>query len=287
VQGKNRRQGRRQSELPLDLMDAVPVPDPGGGADTPDESEAAGPGSEGEAPSPGAEALSAPLTEREELDRTSEEVPGNRFTEFEEEDGADFRAPAVFEFEDRGPVRQSRAQREAPSLRQPEPRRQVAGPRSESVSPIERRLETLEAAAEYTDDPAILSELGEIYLGQARYNEAEHWLRRAQRLDPDRVDVRTRLGILAYRRGLYVQAEADLLWACDHDPQDSMAYLYRGEALNQLGRIDEAMEAVEAALRLSPEHPRPHYLMGILLDRKNRNQEAGAMYRRARELSGR
>jgi Flp pilus assembly protein TadD len=66
-----------------------------------------------------------------------------------------------------------------------------------------------------------------------------------------------------------------------------MAHLYRGEALNQLGRFDEAMEVVEIALRLNPEHSRSHYLMGILLDRKNRNQEASTMYRRARELANR
>jgi tetratricopeptide (TPR) repeat protein len=155
------------------------------------------------------------------------------------------------------------------------------------VAADSKDLQLLEADAEESDDPSISLELGQTYLGLGRYSEAERWIRRAQRLDPERVEIRTKLGILAFRRGLYVQAEADLLWACEHDSQDSIAFLYRGEALNQLGKIDEAIEAVEASLRLNPEHSRSHYLMGILLDRKNRHQEASLMYRRARELASR
>ena len=70
------------------------------------------------------------------------------------------------------------------------------------------------------------------------------------------------------------------------DPENAAAHFYRGEALNRLGHVDEALEALERASRLQPRNARIYYLMGILYDRKHLPAEAGAMYRRARELSG-
>jgi Flp pilus assembly protein TadD len=71
---------------------------------------------------------------------------------------------------------------------------------------------------------------------------------------------------------------------CGQDPDHAAAHLYRGEALNRLGRVDEALEVLERARVLSPDHARIYYLLGILYDRKYLREEASAMYRRAREL---
>jgi Flp pilus assembly protein TadD len=42
---------------------------------------------------------------------------------------------------------------------------------------------------------------------------------------------------------------------------------------------------LERAAVLEPKNPRTYYVMGILLDKKHRPQEAGAMFRKARSLT--
>ena len=92
------------------------------------------------------------------------------------------------------------------------------------------------------------------------------------------------MGILYFRRGLYQQAEVELLWVCEQDPDHGPAHFYRGEALNRLGRVDESLEMLERAALLQPQNHRAYYTMGILFDRKNLREEAAAMYRKARDL---
>ncbi len=151
----------------------------------------------------------------------------------------------------------------------------------------EAALEHFRTALEIEpENPELLGNLGAALGALARFDEAEKVLRRAMRLDPSRVDVRANLGILHFRRGLYAQAESELRWVCERDPEHGMAHFYRGEALNRLGRIDEALESLESASRLQPRNAKIYYVMGILYDRKHLPEEAGAMYRRARELSG-
>ncbi len=128
------------------------------------------------------------------------------------------------------------------------------------------------------DEGASLGALGQ-------FEEAEERLRRALRLDPDHGGARTELGILFFRRGLYLPAESELRAVCAADGANGRAHFYRGEVLNRLGRFDEALTVLEQASRLEPERARTYYLLGILYDRKHLGSEANAMYRRARELT--
>jgi Flp pilus assembly protein TadD len=120
-----------------------------------------------------------------------------------------------------------------------------------------------------------------------RFDEAEKEIRRAQRMAPDDPDVRVGIALLLFRRGLYAAAEEQLRWVCERDPEHVDAHFYRGEALNRLARVEEAMEALHEAVRLDPDNPRAYHTLGILFDRKHLPQQAARMYRRARELSGR
>jgi len=121
----------------------------------------------------------------------------------------------------------------------------------------------------------------------ARYDEAEELLRRAQRLAPEDPRSRLAVGILHFRRGLYQLAETELRWVCANDPGHGPAFYYRGEALNRLGRYDEAGETLEQAIELMPSDPRPFYTLGHLYDRSHRTEDAAEMYRRARRLQSR
>ena len=121
----------------------------------------------------------------------------------------------------------------------------------------------------------------------ARYDQAEELLRRAQKLNDASVDVHLAIGILYFRRGLYGQAEAELHWVCERDRDRGQAFYYRGEALNRLGRFDEARLAMERAKVLLPDDPRPFYTLGHLYDRQHQAEEAAEMYRHARRLQKR
>lgn len=147
-------------------------------------------------------------------------------------------------------------------------------------------LEHFQAAVDLEpDNPELLTNFGAALASEGRYEEAEAQLRKAARLDPGGVDVRANLGILYFRRGLYAQSEQELRWVCEEDPDHGLAHFYRGEALNRLGRVEEALETLERALHLQPGKARIYYLLGILYDKKNLPREAGTMYRKARELS--
>jgi Flp pilus assembly protein TadD len=135
------------------------------------------------------------------------------------------------------------------------------------------------------ENPELLTNFGAALASSGQYGEAEAQLRKAARLDPGSLDVRANLGILHFRRGLYAECEEELRWVCDHDKEHALAHFYRGEALNRLGRVDEALETLERAVVLQPGKARIYYLLGILYDRKNLPREAAPMYRRARELS--
>jgi Flp pilus assembly protein TadD len=100
------------------------------------------------------------------------------------------------------------------------------------------------------------------------------------------VEVRASVGILHFRRGIYAAAEAELRWVCERDPEHGDAFFYRGEALNRLGRYDEAMAALEHATVIQPRNGKAYYTLGILYDRKHLPEEAALMYRKARELQG-
>ena len=63
------------------------------------------------------------------------------------------------------------------------------------------------------------------------------------------------------------------------------AHFYRGEALNRLGRVDEALRVVERTIQLQPRNWRAYHTLGMLLDRTDDQERALEMYRRASELN--
>jgi Flp pilus assembly protein TadD len=152
----------------------------------------------------------------------------------------------------------------------------------------------LEAVKEFRTaqslDPSnleVLGNLGAALGALGRYPEAEEVLRGALRADPTSMEVRANLGILFFRRGLYEQAEVELRAVCRENPDHGPAFFYRGEALNRLGRVSEAVESLERAIALIPGNPRAHYTLGILFDKQMLPDRAAEMYRKARELSDR
>jgi len=156
----------------------------------------------------------------------------------------------------------------------------------DELGELDLALEQFEAAELIEpENVELLNNHGSVLGAMGRYDEAGELLRRAQRLNPDDISVRASMGILHYRRGVYALAEADLGWVCEQDDTNGPAFYYRGEALNRLGRFDEALQALERATVLQPQNPKAFYSLGHLYDRKHMGEEAALMYRKARELS--
>lgn len=147
-------------------------------------------------------------------------------------------------------------------------------------------LEQFEAArALAPDNIDIVLNIADALCSMSRFDHAERELRRAQKLDAARADVYVHLGILYFKRGLYTQADVELRKAIDLSANSALAFLYRGEALNQINRVDEALEMAARAVQLDPANGRSYYLMGILYDKKRMPQQAMDMYRRSREIA--
>jgi tetratricopeptide (TPR) repeat protein len=149
----------------------------------------------------------------------------------------------------------------------------------------EAALEHFEAAeALGRENVEVLTNYATALTSVGRFDEAERLLKRAHGLAPESIPLRLAFGVLAYRKGIYEQAELDLRWVCDHDGENGLAFYYHGEALNRLDRFDEAVQALGRATELQPHDPRAFRTLGHLHDRRHEPEEAAAMYRRAREL---
>lgn len=149
----------------------------------------------------------------------------------------------------------------------------------------ETAVQHFEAALDVEhDNVEVLTNYGSALTELARYAWAAEVLHKAERLAPGEHRTRLAMGVLAFRRGLYEEAEAGLRSVCDRMADHGLAHYYRGEALNRLGRFDEAAEVMARAAELLPDDPRPAYTLGHLYDRQNLRAEAARMYRRARDL---
>ena len=118
-----------------------------------------------------------------------------------------------------------------------------------------------------------------------RFAEADREIGKAIRLDPVNVQARVCEAILTFRKGLYSDAEEQLKGLCERNPSHGPAHFYRGEALNRLGRIEEALATMERTIQLQPRNWRAYHTLGMLFDRKDDRERASEMYRQARELN--
>ena len=142
-------------------------------------------------------------------------------------------------------------------------------------------------AAEKLDPENVdtLAHLAAAYGALGRFGEADLVIDRAIRLDPTSVQARVGEAILTFRRGLYAAAEVQLKQICERNPSHGPAHFYRGEALNRLGRVEEALETMERTVEIQPGNWRAYHTLGILYDRKDDRERASEMYRQARELN--
>jgi tetratricopeptide (TPR) repeat protein len=146
--------------------------------------------------------------------------------------------------------------------------------------------------------PGVELNLGLAEFKQGHFRSAESPLRRALQADPPNPQAQTLLGMSYYSMGRFAEAEKYLgaaaksdsgnlelqrvlaqscLWARDFqcaqeefhsmlekNPDSAQAHILFGEALDGLGRTEEAIAEFEAAAKLSPREPNVHFGLGYL-----------------------
>src|SRR5215469_7195373 len=164
-------------------------------------------------------------------------------------------------------------------------------------------------------NPLFHNNLAGVYEQLGQSAEAEHEYREALGLKPDYLQARVNLGLLQAARGDYLKALAEFDQALQFDPGNYAAWYSRAEALQQLARTVEAVEAygraagaagrnvdllltvasalreagaLEAAhrcharaLELAPDYPLAENGMGNMLAMEGDLPQAEARYRRA------
>lgn len=120
-----------------------------------------------------------------------------------------------------------------------------------------------------------------------RYSAARADLERALLLDPANLAVRTALGIVLLRKGLWADAVPHLREVVAEESWSPTAWFYLGEALNHIDDLDGALAAFVRAAELDPRHTKALHAQGMVLDRLHRPEEAALLYRRSREAAAR
>jgi protein O-GlcNAc transferase len=147
-------------------------------------------------------------------------------------------------------------------------------------------LDELGRAVADSDDPGpILVQRGALLARGGRTAEAEQDLREAIRRRPSFAAAHYHLGVTLIRRGRASEAVVALRQALEWEPGNIDANYYLAEALQAHGELPAALSALERTLALAPDQARGYKLMGRLLDRMGRSDEAMLMHRKAREAS--
>lgn len=157
-----------------------------------------------------------------------------------------------------------------------------------SLSDADRVLAALDGAvAASPESVPVLVDRAKQLGAMGRYSAARVDLERALVLDPVNLSVRTALGIVLLRKGLWADAVPHLREVVAEESWSPTAWFYLGEALNHIDDLEGALAAFVRAAELDPRHAKALHAQGMVLDRLHRPEEAALLYRRSREAAAR
>ena len=128
-------------------------------------------------------------------------------------------------------------------------------------------------------------QLGVALLSMGKGKEAADALRRCIALSPDDAELRFELGRALEAGGEMKAAEEEYRRAAvDGGELEAKALARLGFVLRRLGRLEDALEAVQSSLSIKPDDPDAIRGLGHCLKAMGRLQDAGEAYTRAHEL---
>ena len=113
------------------------------------------------------------------------------------------------------------------------------------------------------DQPVWLTHKAGALAKRGALEEATATFERAVQNDPSLTAARYRLGLLRLEMGQDELALADFQDVTRRVPQSALAYIGAAQALNNLERENEAVQACAKALERDPKSKRAHYVLGL------------------------
>lgn len=107
-------------------------------------------------------------------------------------------------------------------------------------------------------DFEVTYKLGGVYLVQGKHERARECFERCLELDPGCARVRYNLGLICYSSGDHGGAARHFLASAELGGEGSDVWYMLGMSYYRLARMDEALEALKKAERLSPDHVEIH-----------------------------
>jgi len=111
--------------------------------------------------------------------------------------------------------------------------------------------------------------------------EAEPLYRQVLQAQPSHFDSLHLLGVIHYQRGEHAEALRQIDGALKINPHVAVAHNNRGNALKDLGRLDDAVASYDRAIALKPDYADAFYNRGNVLKSLKRLDEAVASYDKA------
>lgn len=107
-----------------------------------------------------------------------------------------------------------------------------------------------------------------------RFNEAAEELKRAARLQPTSLPIRTSIGLTAYYAGRFDDAVGHYRRVLELDSKFVLGQVFLAHALGQLGRLDEALDVAIRAGEISAGRPNVTTALGVLHARLGHEEQA-------------
>ncbi|MBX3172065.1 MAG: tetratricopeptide repeat protein [Candidatus Eremiobacteraeota bacterium] len=126
--------------------------------------------------------------------------------------------------------------------------------------------------------------MAECVKGSYRFDEALQHLRSAVELEPRNLTALTELGSLALQFGDLELGQDCLRRALEIDPSRAELYGLLAKAAQQKGDAEEAISSYRKLLELSPGEAQPNHILGGLLAARGENGEAARYLEKALEL---
>lgn len=123
--------------------------------------------------------------------------------------------------------------------------------------------------------------LGEIAREDQRWDDALRCYREALARHPEAADVQVQMGYVLFKLGNFQDSEQSFLAALESDPSEYSAYLGIAECYRMQNRYEDELRMVKEAMALAPDDPDVWNAQGVGLEVTGRLQEATDAYEHA------